>query len=72
MGVLCPLRKFATEPPRTHCPADFTAGQVQALTKKNNYAAQQTKPVAKDANAGGLSHIDILSYMLGHPVVTAG
>ena len=51
---------------------DYTAGQIQAQTQQNNYTAQQTKPVAKDANAGGLNHVDILSYMLGRPVATAG
>jgi hypothetical protein len=51
---------------------DYTAGQIQAQTQKNSYTAQKTKPVAKDANAGGLNHVDILSYMLGRPVATAG
>jgi hypothetical protein len=49
-----------------------TPEQVQTQIKKNYFAAQQAKPVAKDANTGGLNHVDILSYMLGGPVATAG
>jgi hypothetical protein len=48
-----------------------TPEQVQTQIKQN-YAAQQAKPVAKDANTGGLNHVDILSYMLGRPVATPG
>jgi hypothetical protein len=51
---------------------DHTPEQVQAQIKQNYNAAQQAKPVAKDANTGGLNHVDILSYMLGRPVATAG
>jgi hypothetical protein len=51
---------------------DHTPRQVQAQIEQNYFAAQQAKPVAKDANTGGLNHVDILSYMLGRPVATAG
>ena len=50
---------------------DSTPQQVQAQIMQNYLAAQQAKPVAKDANKG-LNHVDILSYMLGRPVATAG
>jgi hypothetical protein len=49
-----------------------TPEQVQAQIEQDYFAAQQAKPMAQDANGGGLSHIDILSYMLGRPAVTAG
>jgi hypothetical protein len=48
---------------------DHTPEQVQTQIRQNHFAAQ---PVAKDANTGGLNHVDILSHMLGHPVATAG
>jgi type IV secretory pathway protease TraF len=48
-----------------------TPEQVQTQIEQNYFAAQQAKPVAKDANRG-LNHVDILSYMLGRPVATAG
>jgi hypothetical protein len=51
---------------------DHTPDKVQAQIEQNYLAAQQAKPVAKDANTGGLNHVDILSYMLGRPVATAG
>ena len=51
---------------------DHTPEQVQAQIEQNYFAAQQAKPVAKDANTGGLNHVDILSYMLGRPVATPG
>ena len=48
---------------------DHTPEQVQTQIKQNYFAAQ---PVEKDANTGGLNHVDVLSYMLGRPVATAG
>ena len=45
---------------------------LRAQIEQNYFAAQQAKPVAKDANTGGLNHVDILSYMLGRPAATAG
>ena len=48
-----------------------TPEQVQTQIKQNYFAARQPRPVAKDANRG-LNHVDILSYMLGRPVTTAG
>jgi hypothetical protein len=50
---------------------DHTEEQIHTQIKQN-FAAQQTNPMAKDANGGGLNHVDILSYMLGRPAVTAG
>ena len=49
-----------------------TPKQVQAQIKQNYFAAQQAKHVAKDASARGVNHVDILSYMLGRSVATAG
>jgi hypothetical protein len=51
---------------------DHTAEQAQTQIRQNYFAAQQTKPVAQGPSAGGLSHVDVLSYMLGRPVATAG
>ena len=51
---------------------DHTEEQIHTQIKQNHFAAQQANPVAKDANGGGLNHVDILSYMLGRPAVTAG
>jgi hypothetical protein len=51
---------------------NHTPVQVHAQIKQNYFGAQQAKPVAKDANGGGLNHVDILSYMLGQAVEKAG
>ena len=64
LGLAAAIPAFAEGGPRmdsaNSAPSGFydhTPEQVQAQIKQNYFAAQQAKPVAKDASAKALSHV---------------
>jgi len=74
LGLATAIPAFADggdTPERLNSANSLPGGFYDHTPEQDNLAAQQAKPVAKDANTGGLNHVDILSYMLGAPVATA-